>query len=166
MKKQKVQLLVAFCCVMMVMAVGCGSKSKTQNTNEVPQKESTQTGQALEKTKVLNKDAKEEVKTEDTKEEAQKQEDTKVTSKDETKTDDKKEKHTLEGTLAEKKDFMFVVEDAEKKPNAFAFSEKPQGYDDLKDGDKVVVEYTGEVSEVDAFTGGVLSVTKSESKGK
>lgn len=136
MKNQKVKLLVALCCFIMVMAVGCGGKNKVQNTNETPRKESTQTEQVLEKTEITNKEAEPEVK----------------------------EKHSLEGTLAEKKDFMFVVEDGEKKPNAFAFSEKPAGYDDLKVNDKVIVEYTGEISEVDAFTGEVISVTKSNSK--
>lgn len=96
MKKSKVQLLVLLCLALIVMALDYGSRSKTQNTNEAPQKE---------------------------------------TSKDETKTNDKKEKHTLEGTLADKKDFMFVVEDDEKNPNAFAFSEKPKGYDVCLYGD-------------------------------
>lgn len=85
-----------------------------------------------------------------------------VTQKENTQ----EEKHTLVGTISEKKDFMFVLEDDEKKPYAFAFSDKPEGYDNLKVDDKVTVEYTGEISEVDAFTGQVLSVTKNEDQGK
>lgn len=73
-----------------------------------------------------------------------------------------KGKKILEGTLSEKKDFMFVVEDDEKKPHVLAFSEKPDGYDELTIGDNVNVEYTGELSEVEAFTGEVLSVMKKE----
>lgn len=73
-----------------------------------------------------------------------------------------KGKKILEGTLSEKKDFMFVVEDGEKKPHVLAFSEKPDGYDELTIGDNVNVEYTGELSDVDAFTGEVLSITKKE----
>ena len=39
---------------------------------------------------------------------------------------------------------------------------EPDGLSDVKDGDKVTVTYTGTVSEVDAFSGTVLSVKKAE----
>ena len=47
---------------------------------------------------------------------------------------------------------------------AFSFEQdqKPAGLSDVKDGDKVTVTYTGTVSEVDAFSGTVLSVKKAE----
>ena len=38
----------------------------------------------------------------------------------------------------------------------------PEGLSDVKNGDTVTVTYTGELSEVDAFTGTVISVKKAE----
>ena len=67
---------------------------------------------------------------------------------------------TLTGTIDEIKDFMFVVTDEAGTAYEFDFETKPEGLDDVAVGDQVVVNYTGEVSEVDAFTGMVLSVEK------
>lgn len=64
--------------------------------------------------------------------------------------------------ISEKKDFMVTLEDESKKAYALAFDDKPEGYDDLKVGDNVLVEYTGELSETEAFTGKVLSIKKVE----
>ena len=36
----------------------------------------------------------------------------------------------------------------------------PEGLSDVKEGDEVTVTYTGELSEVDAFTGTIISVEK------
>ena len=54
----------------------------------------------------------------------------------------------LSGTLDEKKDFMFVA------------SAKPEGLDDVAEGDSVTVTYKGTVSEADPFDGTVISVEK------
>lgn len=55
----------------------------------------------------------------------------------------------------------FVVTDDKGTPNMFAFEgNKPTGLDQVKDGDKVTVTYTGKLSEVDAFTGTIKSVEK------
>ena len=43
---------------------------------------------------------------------------------------------------------------------SFDQNEKPQGLDSVKDGDTVMVTYTGTVNTVDAFTGKILSVEK------
>lgn len=40
------------------------------------------------------------------------------------------------------------------------FDTAPEGLSDVKEGDKVTVTYTGELSEVDAFTGTIISVEK------
>jgi len=64
------------------------------------------------------------------------------------------------GMLEEIKDFMFVVTDDVGASYAFSFEEKPQGLEQVAVGDKVVVKYTGTISEVDAFTGEVLSIEK------
>lgn len=64
------------------------------------------------------------------------------------------------GTLDEIKDFMFVVTDDAGTSYAFSFEEKPEGLDQVAVGDKVTVKYTGTISEVDPFTGEILSVEK------
>ncbi len=64
------------------------------------------------------------------------------------------------GTLDEIKDFMFVVTDDAGVSYAFTFEKKPEGLAQVAVGDKVIVRYTGTISEVDAFTGEVLSIEK------
>ena len=66
----------------------------------------------------------------------------------------------VKGTVDEIKDFMFIVTDDNKVSYAFSFEEKPEGLDEVAVGDKVIVKYTGNVSQVDPFTGEVLSVEK------
>ena len=70
---------------------------------------------------------------------------------------------TMTGTISDIKDFMFTIT-ADGTDYAFSFEQdqKPDGLSDVKDGDKVTVTYTGTVSEVDAFSGTVLSVKKAE----
>lgn len=66
---------------------------------------------------------------------------------------------TFTGTLGEVKDFMFDVTDEQGTCYSFAFEgEQPAGLADVKTGDLVTVTYTGEVSEVDPFTGTIISV--------
>ncbi len=73
------------------------------------------------------------------------------------------ETSSVTGVITEIKDFMFVIEDNEGTAYGFTFeSEMPQGLEDVTEGDEVIVTYTGEVSEVDAFTGEVISVEKVE----
>lgn len=69
---------------------------------------------------------------------------------------------TLSGTLDEKKDFMFVVTDEKGAAYEFTFdaSAKPEGLDDVSEGDSVTVTYKGTVSEADPFDGTVISVEK------
>lgn len=80
------------------------------------------------------------------------------------KTEEVQEK-TLTGTLDEVKDFVFVVTDEENHllcPAPIEESKKPEGLEDLSQGERVTVTYTGELSEVDPFTGEILSVEKAE----
>ena len=76
--------------------------------------------------------------------------------------DSEAEEKTMTGTIEEIKDFMFIVTD--KDGNAYEFDfdadAKPDGLDQVEEGDQVQVTYTGEVSEVDPFTGTVISVEK------
>ena len=70
---------------------------------------------------------------------------------------------TLTGTISDIKDMSFVVTDDKGTPSMFAFEgDKPTGLDQVKDGDKVTVTYTGKLSEVDAFTGTIKSVEKAK----
>lgn len=73
-----------------------------------------------------------------------------------------KGEQTLTGTLDEVKDFMIVVTDQEGVSYALNFEEKPEGLADVSVGDSVTVTYTGELSEIDAFTGTILRVEPAE----
>ena len=77
-------------------------------------------------------------------------------------TDSASAESKLSGTLDEKKDFMFVVTDEKGAAYEFTFdaSAKPEGLDDVAEGDSVTVTYTGTVSEADPFAGTVISVEK------
>ena len=80
-------------------------------------------------------------------------------SADEPAQNQQTEAKTLTGTMDEMKDFMFVVTDDNGVPYAFDLAE---GLDlsGIAAGDRVIVTYEGELSEVDAFEGTVLSVEK------
>ena len=49
---------------------------------------------------------------------------------------------------------------SESQKTAMTFDTAPEGLSDVKEGDQVTVTYTGELSEVDAFTGTIISVEK------
>ena len=64
----------------------------------------------------------------------------------------------LTGTLDDVKDFMFVVTDSTGVSYALSFEETREGLAECRTGTDVTVRYTGKLSEVDAFTGEILSV--------
>lgn len=66
------------------------------------------------------------------------------------------------GTIDEIKDFMFVITDKNGTSYGFTFEEKPEGLENVSNGDTVTVKYTGTVSEVDPFEGEVISVEKTK----
>ena len=68
----------------------------------------------------------------------------------------------LTGTIDEIKDFMFVVTDKNGTSYGFTFEEKPEGLENVSNGDNVTVKYTGTVSEGDPFEGEVISVEKTK----
>lgn len=70
------------------------------------------------------------------------------------------EQKSIVGTFMEKKDFMFTLLDSEGTYYGFSFDAKPKNYDDLNDGDRVKVTYTGTISEVDPFKGEIISIEK------
>lgn len=84
----------------------------------------------------------------------------KETKKAGEKAEEKSEAQELKGKISEIKDFMFTVTTDDGKSYALNFDKKPEGLDKVKEGDEVIVHYTGELSEVDSFTGEILSVEK------
>ena len=71
------------------------------------------------------------------------------------------EEASMTGTISDIKDFMFTITfDGQDYDFSFDQNEKPQGLDSVKDGDTVMVTYTGTVNTVDAFTGKILPVEK------
>lgn len=73
-----------------------------------------------------------------------------------------KEVSTISGTVSEIKDFKFTIEDKDGGAYELTFEQNqpPKGLSEVKEGDAVKVEYTGELTEVDPFKGEVISVTK------
>ena len=82
-----------------------------------------------------------------------------ITNNSEEETAEEKE---LTGTIDEIKDFMFVVTDGNDTPYSFTFEEKPEGLENVSNGDTVTAKYTGTISEGDPFEGEVLSVEKAK----
>ena len=72
------------------------------------------------------------------------------------------EEKVLTGTIDEIKDFMFVITDENDTAYSFTFEEKPEGLENVSNGETVTVKYTGTISEVDPFEGEVLSVEKTK----
>ena len=81
-------------------------------------------------------------------------------AKETEKAGEKSEAQELKGKVSEIKDFMFTVTTDDGKSYALNFDKKPEGLDKVKEGDEVIVHYTGELAEVDSFTGEILSVEK------
>lgn len=65
---------------------------------------------------------------------------------------------TIAGTVDEVKDFMFVIDAEDGCFYAFDTASLPEGTQSPAVGDKVVITYEGELSEVDNFSGTILSV--------
>ena len=70
------------------------------------------------------------------------------------------EEKELTGTIEDIKDFMFDITDASGACYSFTFDKKPEGLENISNGDNVTVKYTGTISEVDPFEGEVISVEK------
>lgn len=83
-------------------------------------------------------------------------------SSESVKQEETAEGEELTGTIDEIKDFMFVVTDKNGTSYGFTFEEKPEGLENVSNGDTVTVKYTGTVSEVDPFEGEVISVEKTK----
>ena len=72
------------------------------------------------------------------------------------------EEKELTGTIEDIKDFMFDITDANGACYSFTFDKKPEGLENVSNGDNVTVKYTGTISEVDPFEGEVISVEKAD----
>ena len=129
--------LIAILMMSAALASGCGAKaSDTTTTAASTQAETTQ----VETTQA------ETTKTETTQAESQ---------------DKEAKTEVITGKIEEIKDFMFTIE-SDQGTYAMTFDIAPEGLSDVKEGDQVTVTYTGELSEVDAFTGTIISVEKAD----
>ena len=81
---------------------------------------------------------------------------------EEEKNEETAQENEVTGTIDDIKDFMFVITDENDTPYSFTFEEKPEGLENVSEGDTVIVKYTGTISEVDPFEGEVISVEKTE----
>lgn len=140
MKRKYILAVLAVTCT--IFAAGCGAKADVpQNTAQTEVKDNTQAdGSTDSADSTISGD--------------------KAEADDKTQTDNTDTEQTVTGTIDEIKDFMFIVTDDSGNSYEFSFETKPDGLDDVQAGDKVKVTYTGELSEVDAFTGKIISVEK------
>lgn len=140
MKRKYILAVLAVTCT--IFAAGCGAKADVpQNTAQTEVKDNTQAdGSTDSADSTISGD--------------------KVEADDKTQTDNTDTEQTVTGTIDEIKDFMFIVTDDSGNSYEFSFETKPDGLDNVQAGDKVKVTYTGELSEVDAFTGKIISVEK------
>ncbi len=77
-------------------------------------------------------------------------------------TDSSSEEQTLTGTADSIKDFQFVLTTEDGTAYVIPLEDGKPDISDIKEGDKVTVTYTGEMNEIDAFTGTIISVEKAE----
>lgn len=140
MKRKYILAVLAVTCT--IFAAGCGAKADVpQNTSQTEVKDNTQAdGSTDSADSTISGD--------------------KAEADDKTQTDNTDTEQTVTGTIDEIKDFMFIVTDDSGNSYEFSFETKPDGLDNVQAGDKVKVTYTGELSEVDAFTGKIISVEK------
>ncbi len=136
MKKQFAMLLVTMG-IMGTIFTGCGKEDTTTQPPAAPES-SVETPQQEE---VPNMEA-----------------DTQISSDAQSQVGTTGETKTVSGKLEDKKDMLFILTSDSGESYAIGFETAPQGYDQLKVGDTVVMEYTGELSEVDAFTGEIISL--------
>ena len=85
----------------------------------------------------------------------------KVTEQEKSETSVNISQSEVTGKVEEIKDFMFIVTDDDNVSYAFTFEEKPEDLDMIAVGDRVIVTYTGTISEVDPFMGGILEIALS-----
>lgn len=143
MKRKYILAVLAVTCT--IFAAGCGAKADVpQNTAQTEVKDNTQADGSTDS--------------------ADKSDGTDLAdstiSGDKAEADDTDTEQTVTGTIDEIKDFMFIVTDDSGNSYEFSFDTKPDGLDNVQAGDQVKVTYTGELSEVDAFTGKIISVEK------
>ena len=133
--------------MIMVFAAACSSKNTPSATASAAVAETTQ----QETTKAESTASAESLNTDEAKDSEE--------SKADSAAD--QEEASMTGTISDIKDFMFTITfDGQDYGFSFDQNEKPQGLDSVKDGDTVMVTYTGTVNTVDAFTGKILSVEK------
>ena len=137
MKRKYILAVLAVTCT--IFAAGCGAKADVpQNTAQTESNDNSGSTDSADSTVSGDK----------------------AEADDKTQADNTDTEQTVTGTIDEIKDFMFIVTDDSGNSYEFSFETKPDGLDNVQAGDQVKVTYTGELSEVDAFTGKIISVEK------
>ena len=151
-KMKKRALIMMSTAMVMVFAAACSSKNTPSATaSETTAAVAETTQQETTKAESTAAAATENSNTEEAKDSEE--------SKADSAAD--QEEASMTGTISDIKDFMFTITfDGQDYGFSFDQNEKPQGLDSVKDGDTVMVTYTGTVNTVDAFTGKILSVEK------
>ena len=147
MKRKYILAVLAVTCT--IFAAGCGAKADVpQNTAQSESNDNSGSTDSADSVDV------------DDKSDGTDSADSTVSGDKEEADDNTDTEQTVTGTIDEIKDFMFIVTDDSGNSYEFSFETKPDGLDNVQAGDKVEVTYTGELSEVDAFTGKIISVEK------
>lgn len=152
MKRKYILAVLAVTCT--IFAAGCGAKADVpQNTAQTESNDNSGSTDSADSADVDDKsDGTDSADSTVSGDQAE--------ADDKTQTDNTDTEQTVTGTIDEIKDFMFIVTDDSGNSYEFSFETKPDGLDNVQAGDKVKVTYTGELSEVDAFTGKIISVEK------
>jgi len=162
MKKRNLVLAGAVAAVM-VMSMACSSNSSSQSSaassaaSSVAVSEASKAAETQKSSEAAKADSK---ATEMQKSSEAVKVDAKETTKEAAKND--KKESVIKGKISDIKDMQFTITDEKGTPYLLTFDKKPEGLDKVADGDSVEVTYTGELNEVDAFTGMVISVKKAK----
>lgn len=74
--------------------------------------------------------------------------------------------NTFFGMLEEKKDFMFIITNELGESYPIGFENPPKGYEELQEGNMIIMEYTGELSVADSFTGEIISLKRASEQSE
>ncbi len=162
----KKHLITATLIVTMGLAVGCGTEGVsgdvTGTTSVQEMDMNVETELATEEAPMAETEALEEPSATDTVDGASAN-GTAATGASAVSTEAAMEATSVTGVVEEMKDFMFTITDDAGTAYAFPYdAESGLDLSDIQVGDKVTVNFTGTISEADAFEGEILSVEKVE----
>lgn len=74
-------------------------------------------------------------------------------------TEDASKESTITGKLDEVKDFMLILNADDGVSYAINYDKKPDDLKNYKVGDRITITYTGKLTQMDPFTGTIVSIT-------